>query len=70
MKQVTIKDFLTDDEIRFALKLHTAYDICEQVIKPSIRRINRDLGQENDPMYLAYAVEYALSQYRKESNRG
>lgn len=70
MKKVTLPDFLTDRELRLALKLGNARDICEQIIKPSIARINRDLGQKNDPMYLAYAVEYALSQYRKESNRG
>lgn len=70
MKHITIADFLTDREIRLALKLGNARDICEQIIKPSIARIDRDLGQKNDPMYLAYAVEYALSQYRKESNRG
>jgi len=70
MKKVTLPDFLTDREIGLALSLGNARDICEQVIKPSIARIDRDLGQKNDPMYLAYVVEYALSQYRKESNRG
>lgn len=70
MKKVTLPDFLTDREIRLAMSIGNARDICEQIIKPSIARIDRDLGQKNDPMYLAYAVEYALSQYRKESNRG
>ena len=60
-KQVTIQDFLTDREIRRALELRDARRICEEIIKPSIARINRALGQENDPMYLAYVVEYAIS---------
>jgi hypothetical protein len=60
MKQATLKDFLTEREIRHAMQLKNARDICEQIIKPAIARINRSLGQENDPMYIAYAVEYAL----------
>jgi hypothetical protein len=34
--------------------------VCEQIICPNLERINRTLGQENDPMHLAYAVEYVL----------
>ena len=60
MKQATLKDFLTDREIRRAMELQNARAICEEIIRPAIARINRALGQENDPMYIAYAVEYAL----------
>lgn len=71
MKQATLKDFLTEREIRYCIYLYSSESdrtrgmskarlICEEVIKPSIARINRTLGQENDPMYLAYAVEYAI----------
>lgn len=42
------------------MKLKTAKQIHDEVIKPNISTINKLLGQENDPMYLAYAVEYAL----------
>jgi hypothetical protein len=65
MRNITLKDFLTDREILRAMELKTAKEICEHVIKPSIERINRTLGQKNDPMYLAYAVEYAITQARK-----
>lgn len=61
MKTISLHDFLTADEIRKAAKLGNAKDICEQVIKPKMDEINRMLGPENDPMYLAYLVEYALS---------
>lgn len=60
MKQATLKDFLTDSEIRRAMELKQARAICEEIIKPALARINRALGQENDPIYIAYAVEYAL----------
>lgn len=60
MKQATLKDFLTDREIRRAMELQNARAICQEIIKPAIARINRALGQENDPMYIAYVVEYAF----------
>lgn len=65
MKQVSIGDFLTDREINLAIRLKTARAICDEIIKPNIQRINRALGQENDPMYLAYAVEYAVTKFKK-----
>lgn len=61
MNHVTLKDFLTDREIRLAQELKEARKICEQIIKPSINRINKSLGQKNDPMYLAYMIEYIIS---------
>jgi hypothetical protein len=60
-KRIAITDFLTEREIRRAQELKDARRICEEIIKPSIGRINRALGQENDPMYLAYMVEYVIS---------
>ena len=75
MKQTTINEFLTEREIAHCARLfnisrdkpHTlAKSICEEVIKPSLNRINRTLGQQNDPMYLAYAVEYALTMASKQ----
>lgn len=77
MKQMTLKDFLTEREIQYCIYLSTASNdrtrgvplarlICEEVIKPSINRINRTLGQQNDPMYLAYAVEYAITQLKRK----
>lgn len=60
-KTVLITDFLTERQIQRALKLRTAKPICEEIIKPNIDNINRLLGQENDPMYLAYVVEYVIS---------
>jgi len=34
--------------------------IAERIIAPNLERIDRSTGQDNDAMYLAYAVEYAL----------
>lgn len=69
-KMVSIKDFLTDDQIRQAMKIGQDYahdmtkmtnKLEEQVIKPNISEINRKLGQPNDTRYMAYLLTYALT---------
>jgi hypothetical protein len=71
MKTVTINDFLTDAEINQAIRLYQTAQpgtfnklLSEQIIVPNLERINQALGQENDPHYLAYMVEYVLMQQR------
>lgn len=61
-RKFKIIDFLTEEQIQQCARIGNATDICEQVIAPNIEEINRKLGQENNPKYLAYAVEYALLQ--------
>lgn len=68
----TISDFLTEPEIQKVIKIYKQYkdngaadQICEQVIKPNLDRINKSLGQDNDPKYLAYACEYVMVQTRQ-----
>jgi hypothetical protein len=66
-KRITIGDFLTDGEITRAMQLyksdranfHTV--VLEQIIRPNMARINQALGQENDPDYLAYMVEWVFN---------
>jgi len=68
-RTVRIKDFLTDEDIsRLETESITeAKEICEKIIRPQIDKINRKLGQENDPMFLAYMVEYAISVSRRST---
>lgn len=67
MKQVGLREFLTSDEVDKAVELYSYHRqdfhhrFRDEVIKPVIDRINTDLGQENDPDYLAYAIEAVLS---------
>lgn len=63
-RPVKVSDFLTEKEIRQAVKLKGAKEIEEKIIAPNIDRINHQLGQKNDPRYLAYAVSFAISQSR------
>ncbi len=61
MRTVTLPDFLTEAQIKKATELYpNREEIREQVIKPNMTEINRKLGQENDPDYLAYAVVYVI----------
>ena len=68
MKAITITEFLTEAEVKRAVELYkqvrTGYArlLCEEVIRPNLARINATLGQENNPLYLAYAVEYVITQ--------
>lgn len=76
MKSFVLTDILTDEEIDRARAIYQeSYASAEgivkfprvietTIIKPNIERINKALGQENDTLYLAYAVEYVLSQQR------
>lgn len=69
-KSVRISDFLTDKEIVLAMQMWRGnwlkdgktyvQRVADKIIIPNIERINKALGQENDPMYLAYCVEYVL----------
>lgn len=66
MKTTNIAQFLTNNQIRLCIKLKTAKLICKEVIEPNIEEINKKLGQENDPMYLAYACEYVITLMNKD----
>jgi len=66
-KTLTIGSILTQKEMKEALKLHKkaethnfAERCAAEIIRPVIDRINKYTGQENDPLYLAYCVEYAI----------
>lgn len=67
MKQARISDFLNQNEIEAAIKLYKsappgtfAKECSAKIIEPNLTRINSSLGQENDPLYLAYMVECAI----------
>lgn len=67
MKRMRISDFLHPQEIDAAIKLYKAAppgtfakECAEKIIQPNLTRINSSLGQENDPRFLAYAVECAI----------
>ena len=65
-----LTDFLTDAEVMLAAQMWRgkwledgktfAQRVADKLIIPNMDRINKALGQENDPMYLAYCVEYVL----------
>lgn len=64
-KTVRIGDMFTDAEITKMRKLFKegkrAKDIAAEVIEPVLKRVNESTGQDNDALFLAYAIEYALS---------
>ena len=68
MRHVRLTDFLTDKEIKQAVRMWNesqadyAKRVHDAITLPQINRINTALGQENDPMYLAYMLEYVMNQ--------
>lgn len=65
MKKIAIQNFLTDAQIKRACELKAAKEINKEIIGPNIALINAKLGQENDPMYISYMIEYAVSLMNK-----
>jgi len=59
-RTITLFDFLTEDEIQKAANLQDRLAVRDQIISPNMGRINKTLGQENDPNYLSYCVEYIM----------
>lgn len=71
VKTLPLGSILTNKEMKEALKLYEkaeagrfAERCASEIIRPVIDRINKDSGQENDPKYLAYCVEYAILKSR------
>jgi hypothetical protein len=69
MKKIGISDFLTVDEVVAAIKLYKsaqegtfAHKCANEIITPVLPRINKKLGQDNHPLFLAYMVEYVFMQ--------
>jgi len=67
VKTITVGEILNPKEMKEALKLykiaerHKFAERCAaEIIRPAIKRINKNTGQENDPMYLAYCVEFSI----------
>jgi hypothetical protein len=46
--------------------------ICKEIVEPRMTLINEITGQENDAMYIAYAVEYVVGEEvrKKLAERG
>ncbi len=68
--------FLTRREIDrvLAIRRNTkpgtfAQRVANEVISPVIDRINKQLGQEMDPKYLAYVVEHFVNEVERAAKR-
>lgn len=62
-----IDQIFTASEIKAAIKLYAECKpgefnkrAVDEIVTPAMPRINKATGQENDPRYLGYALEYAL----------
>jgi len=73
VKTMTLPEFLTHEEINLASRMweESQHDyanrIAKRIIEPNIARINRAFGQENNPKFPAYIVEYIMEYSRKKA---
>ncbi len=68
-KQITLADIFTASELDRAKELFLETPVgsfnkmvVAEIVEPAMERINRALGQENDPRYMGYMLEHALNQ--------
>jgi hypothetical protein len=67
-RTVALGDFLTEGQIKAAVKIRDDVARIEaEIIVPNMAEINRRLGQENHPRYLAYAVQAVLQAVMKDN---
>jgi hypothetical protein len=68
MKTFQLQDIFTDEQIQEALDMFKvtptgfAKKFAKEYVEPRIDEINKKLGQENDPVYIAYCMELSLVQ--------
>jgi hypothetical protein len=67
-RTIAITDFLTPAQITRAWKLYEdappytfSRRCAKDIIEPNIDEINKKLGQDNHPLYLAYAVQVVFN---------
>ena len=68
MKKLPVGEIFPEIVLKKASKLkEKKHNLLLKIIKDHIEEINKLTGQENDPKYLAYVLEYAfnLKDWRK-----
>ena len=64
-KEISLGEVFTEKMVEEASKCKDVTEIQKRVIEPNMARINRVTGQENDPRYWAYAMQFALNELRR-----
>ena len=64
VKTVEVRDILTRQMVDELCLCRTATDIRDRVVLPNMEHINAKTGQENDPMYISYALLHALNRVK------
>jgi hypothetical protein len=64
----TLNDILTEQEVILVTKIyrndnsHFRKRVHDEIVLPNMDRINKALGQENDPGFITHAIEYVMMQ--------
>lgn len=67
MKTINLREILHKSEWHRAVNIYNenkggnvAKKLKDEIIMPAMERINNKTGQDNDPLCMAYALEYTL----------
>lgn len=69
-----IGEIFSKEQIEKAIQIYQKHGdmsvipIHSEITEPGIEEINARVGHENDPMYLAYCLLFALANSARESN--
>lgn len=63
-KEISALEVFTEAMFSEAKKCQGTTEIQTRVIEPNMEHINKVTGQENDPRYWAYAMEFTLNQIK------
>jgi hypothetical protein len=68
-RRINPLDYFTEEEAKIAFEIYEkggrASEVRDKIVAPVIGRINEATGQENDPGFWAYALEYVYTQIKK-----
>lgn len=75
MPYVRLSDFMTTRDIRAAVRLWNTdranfhRRVRDEIVCPAMAEINRKTGQENDPDFVAYSIEYVFTEAKNAEDR-
>jgi hypothetical protein len=68
-KEINLSEVFSVKMIEDAMECKDTKEIQSRVIEPNMAHINKVTGQENNPTYWAYAMEYVLTWFSEGGDK-
>ena len=66
-KQIPLSDIILDQEMLDACVQAVDHEELVKVVQDNLTAINQRTGQDNDPAYLAYLIEFVVKQVKEDA---